>query len=338
MQIIRHLIFGLALALSLGISTPVLSQSEQAEIDRVQELIESSQYGEAMDTADRFIERHPEDPRMRFLKGLILTNQAKWQEAIEVFRALSRDFPNLPAPLNNLAVVYAEIGEYDLAKDVLKDAIKIAPDYAAAHENLGDIYVTLAVLAYREAGSQKGKKQTAQAKLKILRQLVPDLPAAPRREPSSVASTATSTGSTTLPDTPRREPSSVVSTATSTASSTQQFPVTEVESLVQAWAAAWSGQDAEKYLSFYSDTFTPADGKSLQEWRAERKLRLEFPDYIKVQIRELRTSQLSEGQASAIFVQVYDSNTYQSTAWKELILERQQNHWRIVRETVHQEQ
>lgn len=326
MNTVRYLIFSLALVISLGMSTPVLSQSEQAEIDKVQKLIEAGQFDEALDTADGFIVRHPEDPRMRFLKGLIFTNQAKWQEAINVFKKLSRDFPNLPATLNNLAVVYAEIGKYDLAKDVLKDAIEIAPNYAAAHENLGDIYVTLAALAYQEAGQLQGNKQTSRAKLKILKQLVPDVLDTPGGEPSSDTPTAKLSGSTT-----QQTPATKVPT-------TQQIPDKEVESLVQAWAAAWSNQDAENYLSFYSDTFTPADGKSIQKWRAERRLRLEFPDYIKVQIRELRTSQLSEDQASATFVQAYESNTYQGTAWKELLWERQQNHWRIVRETVRQEQ
>jgi tetratricopeptide (TPR) repeat protein len=153
----------------------VPAQSGQADIKRVQELIETGELDEAMEVANAYIADNPQDPRMRFLKGLILTNKSAWQGAIKEFRTLSNDFPDLPAPLNNLAVVYAETGNYDLAQEALKEALAINPAYASAHENLGDIYVTLAALSYRQATSHDEKQQSARAKLKVLGQLIPDL-------------------------------------------------------------------------------------------------------------------------------------------------------------------
>lgn len=45
--------------------------------------------------------------RERFTQGVIATEQKKYPEAIQIFNALIKDFPNLPEPYNNLAVLYA---------------------------------------------------------------------------------------------------------------------------------------------------------------------------------------------------------------------------------------
>ena len=48
-----------------------------------------------------------EQARERFAQGVIATEQKKSPEAIQIFNALIKDFPNLPEPYNNLAVLYA---------------------------------------------------------------------------------------------------------------------------------------------------------------------------------------------------------------------------------------
>ncbi len=300
-------------------SAAVPAQSGQAEINRVQGLIEAGELDEALAAADVYIADNPKDPRMRFLKGLILTTRTEWQEAINVFRTLSNDFPELPAPLNNLAVVYAEIGKYDSALEALKEALQINPDYASAHENLGDIYVTLAALSYRQASSQEDNDQTARAKLKVLGQLVPDL---------ADVSTSVQATSQSKPQT------------ASIASQPAADPIQskEVETFVQAWASAWSSQDVDKYLDFYSDKFAPAEGKSLPQWRSERRYKVAYPAYIRVEIQDLETRMLTASQAKTAFTQRYESNTFRDTALKELLLERQGNQWKIVQELVRDEQ
>ncbi len=292
-------------------SAAVPAQSGQAEINRVQGLIEAGELDEALEVADVYITDNPKDPRMRFLKGLILTTKTEWQEAIKVFSTLSNDFPELPAPLNNLAVVYAETGNYDLALEALKEALQINPDYASAHENLGDIYVTLAALSYRQATSHEDKQQTASAKLKVLGQLIPDVTDASTSVPQS-ASIALQ---------PTADP----------------IQSQEVETFVNAWAAAWSSQDVAKYLDFYSDNFQPGEGKSLSQWRSERRYRVAYPGYIRVKIQDVNTRMLTASQAKAAFTQRYESNTFRDTARKELLLERQGNQWKIVQELVHRE-
>ncbi len=294
------------------------ARSGQADIDKVQGLIEAGELDEALRAAQAYIQNHPQDPQMRFLEGLIFTTQAQWQEAIKVFRALSLDFPELPAPLNNLAVAYAEIGKYDLALETLKEALQINPEYASAHENLGDIHVTLAALSYRQAMLHKGKQQTANAKLKVLVQLIPDLAAA----------------SSSRQETPKSKPQS-----TSIAAGLPADPIQskEIETFVNAWASAWSSQDVDKYLDFYSGNFQPTGGKSLLEWRSERKVRLTAPEYIRVQVLNVASRLSADSRAQVTITQQYESNTYRGTALKYLTLERQGDQWKIVQELVRRE-
>ena len=91
------------------------------------------------------------------------------------------DYPELPEPHNNLAVLYAQKGEYALARDELEAAISAAPDYVVAYENLGDIYARLAAVNYEKAMARDARNKTAPAKLKLVREVLAPQPApAPR--------------------------------------------------------------------------------------------------------------------------------------------------------------
>ena len=92
-------------------------------------------------------------------------------EAIQVFTGLTEDFPELPEPYNNLAVLYASLGNYDKAKSALELAIHTHPSYATAHENLGDIYAQLASRAYDRALQLDKNNTTAQVKLAMVKDI-----------------------------------------------------------------------------------------------------------------------------------------------------------------------
>jgi Flp pilus assembly protein TadD len=89
-----------------------------------------------------------------------------------VFRGLIEDYPELPEPYNNLAVLLAQRGEYENAKVALETAIRTAPDWAVPHENLGDIYARLAALEYAQAAKFDKANKTASAKLALVRDLL----------------------------------------------------------------------------------------------------------------------------------------------------------------------
>ncbi|MDE2605385.1 MAG: tetratricopeptide repeat protein, partial [Burkholderiales bacterium] len=114
----------------------------------VNQLLHTGKVTEALAKADHYLSAKPKDPQMRFLKGVALTEAGRTAEAIATFQKLTEDYPELPEPYNNLAVLYAGQGQFDKARAALEMAIRTNPSYATAHENLGDVYAKLASQAY----------------------------------------------------------------------------------------------------------------------------------------------------------------------------------------------
>ena len=107
-----HTLFLVLLVLFL---TPVA----QADLSRAQNLFEQGRANEAMAEVDRLLAESPGDAETRFLKGILYADMGRSQQAIEVFAGLTHDFPELPEPYNNLAVLFAEQGEFVLEPVVL---------------------------------------------------------------------------------------------------------------------------------------------------------------------------------------------------------------------------
>jgi colicin import membrane protein len=105
---------------------------------------------EALKRIDAVLSRQPADVQMRFMKGVMLS-EMRPAEAIAIFTRLTQDYPKLPEPYNNLAVLYAAAGQYDKAKIALDKAIRTSPAYATAFDNLGDVHARLASQAYDKA-------------------------------------------------------------------------------------------------------------------------------------------------------------------------------------------
>jgi tetratricopeptide (TPR) repeat protein len=137
----------LAIGLAIGFAAPVFADN----LPEVQRLIKQGQYPQALGKGRRLPEQPPKDAQGRFLKGLIYTEMNKPAEAIAVFTKLTEDYPELPEPYNNLAVLYAQQKQYDKARTALEMAIRTHPSYAIAYENLGDVYAKLASQAYDKA-------------------------------------------------------------------------------------------------------------------------------------------------------------------------------------------
>jgi Tfp pilus assembly protein PilF len=61
-----------------------------------------------------------------------------------------------------------------MARGALEMALRNKPDYMAAHENLGDVYVRLAEQSYRKAAQLATPGALLQSKLKLTQQLLAD--------------------------------------------------------------------------------------------------------------------------------------------------------------------
>jgi tetratricopeptide (TPR) repeat protein len=160
-------------ALLLGLSLSVCAEEVPPRTDEVQaanKLFKQGKYDQALEKIDVVLGAKPRDVQARFLKGLILTAQGKSSAAIAIFTALTEDFPDQPEPYNNLAVLHAAQGQYDKAKAALEMAVRIQPNYANAHENLGDIYARMASKEYERAQQLDRNNHSAQAKLALIKQ------------------------------------------------------------------------------------------------------------------------------------------------------------------------
>jgi len=134
-------------------------------------LLRQGKVDEALAKADAYIAGKPRDPQMRFMRGVILSEQGRGADATIVFTQLTQDFPELPEPYNNLAALYAAQGQLDKARAALETAIKLKPDYATAFENLGDIYGRLAAQSYGRAQQLDAASKSLPPKLTLVRQL-----------------------------------------------------------------------------------------------------------------------------------------------------------------------
>ena len=150
----------------LALATPA------EDLKEAQKLYAGGKIQPAMDKVDALLKTTPRDPQARFLKGVLLTEQKKTAEAIEVFTGLTQEYPELPEPYNNLAVLYASQGEYEKARSALELAIRTHPNYATAHENLGDVYAQLAGRSYDRALQLDKGNAAAQAKLATVKDLL----------------------------------------------------------------------------------------------------------------------------------------------------------------------
>lgn len=164
----------LAAALLLAV-TPARADEAQ-EISR---MLKQGQQEKALERANSYLSTHPKDARVRFVKGLILTEQNKTGDAIKIFTSITDDYPELPEPYNNLAVLFASQGQYEKARTALEMAINARPGYATAHENLGDIYAKMASQAYERALQLDQGNAAAQAKLTLLKELLSRTPLNP---------------------------------------------------------------------------------------------------------------------------------------------------------------
>lgn len=126
----------------------------------------------ALARAERQLVAKPGDVSARFERGVALTELNRTDEAIAAFRSLTEDHPELAEPYNNLAALYAAQGRIEQARAALEQALRSRPDYAVAHENLGDIYAMLAARSWERATQADPSLRGAAAKLALARDLL----------------------------------------------------------------------------------------------------------------------------------------------------------------------
>ncbi|MFZ6730434.1 L,D-transpeptidase Cds6 family protein [Undibacterium sp. Ji42W] len=323
-------------SLSLLLMSTHVRADDAADVGK---LLRSGQVSEALQKVEAALAQRPKDAQMRFLKGLILTEQNKSAEAITVFSKLTDDYPELPEPYNNLAVLYASSGQYDKARAALEMAIRTNPTYGTAHENLGDVYAKLASQAYDKALQLDSSNNTAKLKLTLVKNLVGNTTggtnpktamtsqAASSTPAPAKASTATVTAKPEA-ETAKPEPKSKPAPAATASGDKSEDDVLRA---VENWAKAWSSKDTSAYLGHYAKDFQTPKGESYKAWADERRNRIEGKGRINVKIESAKID-VDGNTATVKFRQIYTSDQLTANSRKTLHMVKQDGKWQIKQE------
>ena len=312
------------------------------EYTDVNNLVRAGQLAEAMAKADQYLAGKPRDPQMRFIKGVIQTESGKPADAIATFTKITQDYPELPEPYNNLAVLYAGQNQFDKARAALEMAIRTNPSYATAHENLGDVYAKLASQAYSKALQLDGGNNAVPPKLALIRTLFSADPKG-QKPPTNQSSgpvtasppaAAKPTPATPAPATPpaaAQPPAATPAPAPAPAANTSAAEK-DVESAVRSWATAWSSKDIAAYLGAYAKEFDTPGNQARKTWEEERRNRIVGKSKINVKLSNLAV-EVKGSKATARFKQDYSADSLNVSSRKTLDLAKAGDRWLIVRET-----
>ena len=161
------------LALSFVAAMIGLMPARADELADIEKLFRAGDSARALSLADATIAAKPRAAQVRFLKGVMLSDLHRKAEAIQVFKALTQDFPELPDPYNNLAVLYASEGRLGEALQALQAALRNDPHNALALQNLGDVHLALAIDSWTQAAAAtKGGSKALQHKLRAAREVM----------------------------------------------------------------------------------------------------------------------------------------------------------------------
>ncbi len=344
----------LALTALVGTGAAQAQANDYAEITQ---LLKAGKAAEALTKADQRLSATPRDPQLRFLKGVAQAESGKPADAVATFTKLTEDYPELPEPYNNLAVLYANQNQLDKARTALEMAIRTNPSYATAHENLGDIYAKLASQAYNKALQLDAANATSvKPKLALIRELFSaDIakgakPAAAAPAPAVVATqrpapapapaaapaptpapAATAAAPAATAAAPAATPAPAPAAAPDAAKQEGAKDAKEVTAAVQAWAAAWAAKDMKAYLAAYRKEFDPPGRMTRTAWEKERESRIVGKSKITVQVSDLNVS-VNGNQATARFRQAYSADSLNVSSRKTLDLVESNGRWLIVRE------
>lgn len=342
-------------ALAATLSFGVAHADDYAD---VAQLVRNGKLPEAMAKADQYLAVKPRDPQMRFLKGVIQRDSGKNTEAIATFTRLTEDFPELPEPYNNLAVLYAGQSQFDKARTALEMAIRTNPSYTTAHENLGDVYAKLASQAYGKALQLDANNAAVPPKLALIRELFNPATSKGQRPASTLSAPAPVMPppvAVAAPAKPAPEPvaskpatpavpaanATPAQTATAAAPAAQLKvePASgadarkDVETAVRNWAKAWAARDMKGYLSAYGRDFDTPGGVKRSAWEEERRQRITGKSKITVTVSSLNIT-VNGSKATAKFRQDYKANELAVSSRKVLELTKTGDRWLIVRESV----
>ena len=156
----------------------VISQSAVAGTpDEVRALLARGDLAAALLRAQAGVAARPADAQSRFVLGVVLMDMGRDAQALAVFTELNQAYPELPDPMNNIALLQARAGQLEAARQSLETALRNDPAHRAARVNLGQVHLMLAAQAWSQAVAVMPSDSALLQKLQAVRALL----AAPAR-------------------------------------------------------------------------------------------------------------------------------------------------------------
>ena len=334
-----------------------------ADLSEAEKAFQQRDYSTALKQADDLLQNQPANFDASFLKAQILTSMKQPDAAISLYESLIQQSPERPEPYNNLAMLYAQKGDLETARQLLEKAIKTHASYATVYDNLSKVYVEMARDSYGKALKLNLAKQSVA--LKGLN-TAPVVVAASNVESAQTMQVAQAeikqatqpetTITTSEPESDEvlqpRSSKPVEQQAVVINTPVQNKPVTKVQTVdkpaskpvpavidkeevvttMQGWAAAWSAQQVDLYLSFYDEQYHPV-GVSRQQWLQQRRVRLKKPQWVQVTLNDIEVSDSRNDQVVVKLIQRYRSSGYQDKTKKQFLLKKTMDGWRILSES-----
>lgn len=274
-------------------------------IQDLQLLIDQNLFAPAAVTGDQLLVEQPDNARIQFLTAYAYQMDKQIDKAKKLYESLIKDYPELPEPRNNLAMIYLANGNIDKASQLLIDALNTNPSYSTAYANLGRIYRGIASETYRQAVSESNEFEVPPPKIELMA-----LSNLSSIDPLTIVTQSSA--------------SSVVNIA-----NVQTLLIEQVAS----WAKAWEEKNIAAYISFYSSDHRPGF-KNHKDWVEHRRRRIMRPGDIEVTVGDIEIRAQGENRVIIDFEQTFDSPNYSDKVLKRLSFRRIGSKWKITDERV----
>lgn len=328
--------------------------SAAAHMGRSDALERLGRLDQALAAMNRAIELAPANPDLHVKKGLLLEGQKKPDLAEASYREAVKQDERSAAARNNLAYLLATRGQkLDEALALAKRAVQLEP-VAAMYDTLGAVHLARkeyepARLALEFAVSKAPDRDAYRQRLALAKSQgrssdttavaaapapapTPTPPQVPSASPTPTAAPApaTTVAARSAPAVPAATAAVAATPSDTKAAGTDARSA--VASRLQAWESAWEAKDVERYLAAYASSFKSDKHRSREAWAADRRLKLDKPGDIIVEVAEPKFEEKGE-VVTVTFTQRYSSSNYKDVTRKQIEWVKEAGEWRIRRET-----
>jgi Flp pilus assembly protein TadD len=162
----------LAWALSGAPVRAATAVAAAAELAEVRAMAARGELPAALQRAQKAASADPRDAQARFLVGVLMMDLQHDDEALTHFARMAQDYPELPDPLNNMALLQARAGHLELARQSLEAALRNDPAHRTARGNLGQVYLMLAAQTWERVAASAPLDPAVQRRLEGVRALL----------------------------------------------------------------------------------------------------------------------------------------------------------------------